>query len=620
MRRRVRFQRALCFLAVAFALLGQSARGFARVEFEIRFLDNPGRGFQDPSPRVPVDGNLGVTLGEQRRLAFGEAVAIWASALDSEVPVVIAASFAPAEDLFCDEDSAVLGGAGADSVFRDVPGAPHEELAYPGPLADKLAGYDLDPGSPDIHAVFNPRLDAGECLGGLAWNYGFSARNTGADFVNTVLHELAHGLGFSNLTDELSGEAPGITPFELFTQDNTLGRFWDEMTSSERATSAQNAFGLVWTGSAVSQRAQEVLAEGTPRLRISGDEKRELLLVGEMGFGPPAGDVAVQGRLAEWSPLEACDEGQAAAGQVLMLRAHAACDVIRQYEVAQRRGASAVLFRDEFDSSPPWGVDGRIEGATLPGLTLLASDFDQLQGSLSQGARLDAEFASDRTRRMGTDPHGRVYLSANAPVLEGSSVTHWDRSVRRRQNTLGDPDSVLMEPVASGRFVNQVDDLTVQLLHDIGWLRGECGNGQVEPGEVCDTGNSNSDLAPGACREDCRPARCGDGVVDDGEVCDHPSDCARDCGVVSITPSPVDPIADGGVKTRDAAAPKPLTPDAGSDGLARDAGRPPAPISSVSGGAGCGCRVGDRPTDASGAALCLSLVFAGLYWAKRRFS
>jgi cysteine-rich repeat protein len=45
-----------------------------------------------------------------------------------------------------------------------------------------------------------------------------------------------------------------------------------------------------------------------------------------------------------------------------------------------------------------------------------------------------------------------------------------------------------------------------------------CGDGVIEPGELCDDGNrDNND----ACLNDCMPARCGDGVVEKGvEQCD----------------------------------------------------------------------------------------------------
>lgn len=62
-----------------------------------------------------------------------------------------------------------------------------------------------------------------------------------------------------------------------------------------------------------------------------------------------------------------------------------------------------------------------------------------------------------------------------------------------------------------------------------------CGNGRVEPGENCDDGVENSDVAPGACRSNCRFARCGDGVQDPRELCDDGNEldgdvCPRSCG------------------------------------------------------------------------------------------
>jgi len=47
---------------------------------------------------------------------------------------------------------------------------------------------------------------------------------------------------------------------------------------------------------------------------------------------------------------------------------------------------------------------------------------------------------------------------------------------------------------------------------------GRCGNGAVEPGEVCDDGNR---ISGDECREDClSDERCGNGLIDLGESCD----------------------------------------------------------------------------------------------------
>ncbi len=67
-----------------------------------------------------------------------------------------------------------------------------------------------------------------------------------------------------------------------------------------------------------------------------------------------------------------------------------------------------------------------------------------------------------------------------------------------------------------------------------------CGNGILEEGEECDNGAENSDLAPNACRSDCRHPRCGDGVADEGEACDGRDLAGQSC------PDLVDPNAPAG--------------------------------------------------------------------------
>src|SRR6185295_1489884 len=50
----------------------------------------------------------------------------------------------------------------------------------------------------------------------------------------------------------------------------------------------------------------------------------------------------------------------------------------------------------------------------------------------------------------------------------------------------------------------------------------KCGDGITDSGEGCDTGASNSDTTPGACRTNCAGPTCGDGVIDPPfETCDE---------------------------------------------------------------------------------------------------
>jgi len=60
-----------------------------------------------------------------------------------------------------------------------------------------------------------------------------------------------------------------------------------------------------------------------------------------------------------------------------------------------------------------------------------------------------------------------------------------------------------------------------------------CGDGDLDPGEVCDDGNS---VLGDGCRPDCTAESCGDGVLDPQEDCDDGNtaggdSCAADCAI-----------------------------------------------------------------------------------------
>ena len=84
----------------------------------------------------------------------------------------------------------ILGGAGPDTLYRDFSGAPVSGTWYPVALANKLAGYDLDPADPDIGATLYSDFSS--------WYFGTDGNPPGGqwDFVSVSLHEIGHGLGF----------------------------------------------------------------------------------------------------------------------------------------------------------------------------------------------------------------------------------------------------------------------------------------------------------------------------------------------------------------------------------------------------------------------------------------
>ena len=104
--------RPMRHLLIAFAtiVLTASVVSAGPAQFVIVNLNAPGVGFNDPTPVVPVGGNTGTTVGEQRLIAFHYAASLWTARLDSTVPIRIQAEFAPLVP-------GVLGSAGALAGF-----------------------------------------------------------------------------------------------------------------------------------------------------------------------------------------------------------------------------------------------------------------------------------------------------------------------------------------------------------------------------------------------------------------------------------------------------------------------------------------------------------------------
>lgn len=123
--------------------------------------------------------------------AFQYAVDIWASSLNSSVPILVNANFT-------NLGSGVLGSAGASNFYRNFSGAPVPNTYYPAALASSLAGSDLTVGFVDITANFNNSFN---------WYYGLDGNCPAGqyDFVSVVLHELCHGLGFVGSADVSGG-------------------------------------------------------------------------------------------------------------------------------------------------------------------------------------------------------------------------------------------------------------------------------------------------------------------------------------------------------------------------------------------------------------------------------
>ena len=509
--------------------------------FIVNNLDPPGVGFNDPTPAAPVGGNSGTTVGQQRQIAFQFAADVWGKVLDSPVPIVVDAHFAP---LQCTAGIIILGHARAQTVVASVPprntipGLPPNVL-FPQPLADRLAGVDLDPGVADLVATFNGGLR--DCDRNTDWYYGLDSHaGSFTDLVEVVVHELAHGLGFATAVDLATGQFNLGIPdaFSTHVFDNSLALSWPQMTDAQRLASMRNVRHLVWDGDNVRRVAPIKLERGSPLMTLQPALAQLDASLSETNFGPTLLQKSVTGPLVIGNPISGCGTLAARAGGIFLIAGGTVCSPLNQADFATRAGAAAVLLADSNGFAPPSSLELppdqiRLLNVTIPVLTVSRADAQRLIDGVIDGTlgAPTVTLGNDATLFAGADSEGRPYLYASDPVRPGSTVSHWDPLAR--------PDLIL-EPEAGYQHPHDIT-LEAALLRDIGWST-LCGNGQLDPGEECDQAGANSDSSPDACRTTCARAHCGDGVKDTLEDCDQGaqngtslSSCAATCTVGPAT-------------------------------------------------------------------------------------
>lgn len=470
-----------CLTLVAALALACGAVGSAQAAatIVINNLNAPGVGFNDPTPALPVGGNTGTTLGQQRLIAFSYAANIWGANLTSSVPIVINAQFRP---LACTATSAVLGSAGATQVFAGFPGAPKQGALYSYALANKLYGGEISdtPGA-QINANFNSELGKTGCLTGNGFYFGLDGNEgTKIDFVATLLHEMAHGLGFQTFTNGATGAQlagyPSVWDYNLL--DNTTNKLWVEMSNGERAASALKPSGLSWTGARVTKAVPSVLTP-TPQLRIIGagasGQGGDLYAVGEADFGPkldnsPLTAQIVQVAMQADSPGSACTPfnatNAAAVRRNIALVSRGTCGFAVKVKNAQDAGAVGVIVADNAPG-PVAGMGGTDPTITIPSVRVTQADGALIAASLTKPngntAGTVGKFERSKTSLQGADAMGRITMFTPNPYQSGSSVSHYNTTASRNQ---------LMEPAINADLTHLVTvptDLTLELLKDVGW-------------------------------------------------------------------------------------------------------------------------------------------------------
>jgi len=475
-------------LALAALVVTAGAAGAGPAQFVIVNINAQGVGFNDPTPVAPVGGNTGTTLGQQRLIAFEHAASIWSARLDSAVPIRIRAQFTPL-------GAGVLGSAGPISVFRDFPNAPLPGTWYHVALANKLAGTDLS-ASDDINANFSTNFNF---YLGLDNNHGPLP-----DLVTVLLHEFAHGLGFSQLANLGNGSLfqgfPDHYNSRLF--DTTVGLYWPQMTNAQRAASATRFGRVVLDSPRVTAGVPKVLVFGSPTVQADAPATiAGQFQFGTAAFGPLLGNPNVSASVIP--AVDAVDAGgtdtdgctpftnaAAVAGKIALVE-RGLCGFAVKARNATAAGAAAVIIYNQqanVNAAPPGMADDGINGAfvTIPAVSIRRADGLSILANVGSGG-VSMTIGVDPTVRAGADALNRARVYAPFPVVGGSSISHYDTAAFH---------NLLMEPAINGDLTHKLkapDDLTFEALQQFGWTFPDAdGDGFVDD-EDC---NPNSDVRP----------------------------------------------------------------------------------------------------------------------------
>ncbi|MEO7244146.1 MAG: PA domain-containing protein [Rubrivivax sp.] len=446
---------------------------------ELINVDPPGIGFNDTTAATPVGGNPGTTIGAQRLNAYQRALQLWGRTLASTVTVYVRGSFAR---LNCTATGGVLAQAGAWSIFADFPGAPLPGHWYHSALADAISGLDLaqiedgaPPGEPDIQANFNGAVGEPDCIAGPGWYYGLdnNAPAGQTDFLDTFMHEVSHGLGFSNFANEQTGSRPANLPdvYMANTFDLSYGELWNTtyyeqfgLTAAFIRASSINTGNVVWVGPKVTAGAPLILGP-YQGIRLTGTLNQELVFgTASFGAAPTAQNfggplvIGLDGTTIGASTTDGCEAFTNAAdvaGKIAFVD-RGSCGFAVKAANAQAAGAKGLVIGNN-QATGAIGLGGSDPAVTIPTISVSQADGTAIKAA-SPGVSI--EFFVDPTRLAGTN-QGYVRLYAPAVVALGSSISHWD--------TVATPN-LLMEPFSNAdtRAATNLD-LTPALMQDIGW-------------------------------------------------------------------------------------------------------------------------------------------------------
>ena len=337
----------------------------------------------------------------------------------------------------------MLGSAGPRYITRDFPNAPLTGTWYHAALANKLAGVDLQPALHDINANFSSDFNF---YLGLDNNHGpFN------DLVAVLLHEFAHGLGFSQTASLTTGALNGGFPDHYNTHllDTAIGLRWPEMTDAQRLASATRFGRVVWDGVGVTAAVPNVLSLGSPTVEVNSPASLAGgYQFGTAAFGPRIGNPsvtadiveavdAVEGTVAGATSTDGCSplaNAGAVAGRIALVE-RGQCGFAVKARNATEAGAAAVIIYNNntaanANAAPPGMAGDGINDAfvTVPTVSLRRADALAIIAQLGGG--VNADIGVDLTVRAGADASNRARVYAPFPssaARRSRTSTRWRR-------------------------------------------------------------------------------------------------------------------------------------------------------------------------------------------------
>ncbi len=421
--------------------------------------DGAGEGFNDPTVVSPVGGNPGTTLGEQRLYCFQAAADQWGSLLYSPVEIRIEASFDPLE---CYPDSGVLGASTTPYAIRNFPNAPVSNTWYHPALANSLAGYDLSAAQADIITYYNSAIDDDpNCLGGLGWYYGVDGvPGNQYHLYPTLLHEMAHGLGFKSYANYQTGTLMSGIPdiWTLYIYDTTVALHWNQMTNAQRIASAKNPNNVVWDAPLTRAASEEYLWAYNSSLVMDAGTYAAY----GAAFGGAWGEVNGTAGTLELvndgtaTPTFACAPLVGFTPGNIAFIDRGTCEFGLKVWYAQQAGAAGAVVANNTGGTALLRMGPGAVGhmVNIPAISIGQNDGNTVRPTLP----LPGSFTVTTAEGVHAAT-GYPTLFTPATVEPGSTLNHF--------NTTFSPDA-LMEPYDTPGSFDEVD-ITPALFEDIGW-------------------------------------------------------------------------------------------------------------------------------------------------------